>query len=254
MAAILSIEAAAPGDRCHLAHDGRVALVVDAPRDVDHVLAAADEAGVRITHIFQTHLHDGQVAGGPDLSRATGAAYHLNAVDVVDFERVPVRDGDLIDIGDRMWVRVLATPGHTFTHLSYVLEEAGHGVWTVQGVFSGGSLLPGAVGRPDLLGPGHTKTLAYHQHSSARRLAMLPDETRILPTHGFGGCRLVTRKVADVPTIGVAKIANPALTTDADDFVAELLAGLEMRTASHAHAMTPTAGALRPCGFPRPSP
>ena len=51
-----------------------------------------------------------------------------------------------------MTVRALATPGHTFTHLSYALESAGE----VVGVFTGGSLLYGSTGRPDLLGPDNT--------------------------------------------------------------------------------------------------
>ena len=57
-------------------------------------------------------------------------------------------------------LRVLATPGHTFTHLSYVLEAGGE----VTGVFTGGSLLFGSTGRPDLLGPAHTG-LARAQHA-----------------------------------------------------------------------------------------
>ena len=72
-----------------------------------------------------------------------------------------------------MRVRVLATPGHTYTHLSYVLRGAGT---RDRGVFSGGSLLFGATGRPDLLGPDHTDDLVHHQYASAHRLAaVLPD-------------------------------------------------------------------------------
>ena len=61
---------------------------------------------------------------GP-LAEATGAAYHVNAEDQVSFHRVPVRDGDVVSVGDRMRVRVIATPGHTFTHLSYALAVDG---------------------------------------------------------------------------------------------------------------------------------
>ena len=68
-----------------------------------------------------------------------------------------------------MRVRVLATPGHTWTHLSYVLEDAATG--EVAAVFTGGSLLHGSTGRPDLLGARHAPALAAAQHASARRLA-----------------------------------------------------------------------------------
>jgi glyoxylase-like metal-dependent hydrolase (beta-lactamase superfamily II)/rhodanese-related sulfurtransferase len=234
MATIIPIDTPTLGDRSYLAHDGRVALVIDPQRDIDRVLAVAEQAGVRITHVFETHIHNDYVTGGLALAQATGAAYHVNAEDPVSFERVPVRDGDLIEVGDRMWIRVLATPGHTFTHLSYVLEEYVDDAWTVYGVFSGGSLLHGAVGRPDLLGPAHTQTLARHQHSSAHRLAMLPEEARVLPTHGFGSFCSATQSRAESSTIGTEKAANPALTTDADDFVAELLAGLDAWPAYYA--------------------
>ena len=77
-----------------------------------------------------------------------------------------------------MRVRVLATPGHTFTHLSYALAERSGAGETAVGVFTGGSLLYGATGRPDLLGPDHTDALVRHQHASARKLAdALPDVT-----------------------------------------------------------------------------
>src|SRR5207253_2450205 len=102
---------------------------------------------------------------------ATGAAYHVNADDPVAFDRVAVHDGDVVAVGDTLRVRVLATPGHTFTHLSYVLEVHDRAV----AAFTGGSLLHGSVGRPDLLGPAHTGTLARHQYASVRRLATLSD-------------------------------------------------------------------------------
>lgn len=63
------------GDRSYLVHDGAVALVIDPQRDIDRVLAQAAEHGVRISHVFETHLHNDYVTGGLALSLATGAAY-----------------------------------------------------------------------------------------------------------------------------------------------------------------------------------
>ena len=113
-----TIETPSLGDRSYLAHDGSVALVIDPQRDIDRVLAVAQEAGVRITHVFETHIHNDYVTGGLALAEATGARYHVNAQDEVAFDRVPVEDGEVVRISPRMRVRVLATPGHTFTHLS----------------------------------------------------------------------------------------------------------------------------------------
>ena len=153
MIEVISIDTPALGDRSYLATDGRVALVVDPQRDIDRVLAAAAARGVRITHVFETHIHNDYVSGGLALARATGAAYHVNAADEVAFDRVPVTDGDAVAVGGTMPVQVIATPGHTFTHLSYVLQDTGTGRRAA--VFTGGSLLYGSTGRPDLLGPAH---------------------------------------------------------------------------------------------------
>ncbi|MFK5635917.1 MULTISPECIES: rhodanese-like domain-containing protein [unclassified Ornithinimicrobium] len=227
------LETPSLGDRSYVVHDGEVALVVDPQRDIDRVLALAEQAGVRITHVFETHIHNDYVTGGLALSEATGAAYHVNAEDAVAFERVPTRDGDEIVVSPLMTVRAIATPGHTYTHLSYSLVSEGEPV----GVFTGGSLLFGATGRPDLLGRDHTHALVHHQYASARRLAELPEQTRVLPTHGFGSfCSAgSTSEDATASTIGQERRQNPALTQDEERWVADTLAGLEAFPAYYAH-------------------
>src|SRR6266487_2141483 len=232
MLEIIPIDTPSLGDRSYLVHDGRVALVVDPQRDLDRVLALAEQHGVRITHVFETHIHNDYVTGGLALATATGAAYHVNADDPVTFARVPVRDGDAIQVAGTMRVRVLATPGHTFTHLAYVLEVDAVPV----GVFTGGSLLYGSTGRPDLLGPGDATTLVRLQFGSARRLAAgLPDATPVLPTHGFGSFCSATQAEGTSSTIGQEKRGNPALTLGESDYAEALLAGLDVWPAYYAH-------------------
>jgi glyoxylase-like metal-dependent hydrolase (beta-lactamase superfamily II)/rhodanese-related sulfurtransferase len=232
MITVLPSDTPGLGDRSYLAHDGEVALVVDPQRDHDRVLGLAEAAGVRITHVFESHIHNDYVTGGYQLARAVGARYVINADDPVSFQRVGVRDGELIEVGPRMRVRVLHTPGHTHTHLSFALEADGEPV----AVFTGGSLLHGSTGRPDLLGTDHTRTLAHAQWHSARRLAAeLPDGTEVYPTHGFGSFCSATQSGGAASTIGQEKRANPALTTDEARYVEELLAGLDAYPAYYAH-------------------
>ncbi len=240
---VIALDTPTLGDRSYLAHDGAVALVVDPQRDIDRFLALAAGHRVRITHVFETHLHNDYVTGGLALARATGAAYHVNAADAVSFDRVPVSDGDVIEVSPAMRVRVAATAGHTFTHLSYVLEAAGRR----PAVFTGGSLLYGSTGRPDLLGAAHAGTLAHAQYASAHRLAAeLPDEAAVYPTHGFGSFCSATQAEGDSSTIGQEKRSNPVLTMDEDSYVAGLLAGLDAYPAYYAH-MGP-ANAAGPAG------
>src|SRR5215470_14840980 len=124
MLEVLPIETPALGDRSYLVHDGETALVIDPQRDIDRVIALADGAGVRVTHVAETHMHNDYVTGGFALARAAGAAYLVNADDPVSVDRTPVSDGDLVEIGG-MQLRALATPGHTYSHLAYVVEAGG---------------------------------------------------------------------------------------------------------------------------------
>jgi hydroxyacylglutathione hydrolase len=247
---VVTIDTPSLGDRTYLATDGASALVIDPQRDIDRVLAAAAARGVTVTHVFETHIHNDYVSGGLALARRCGAAYHVNAADAVAFGRVGITDGDTIAVGPSMQVRVIATPGHTFTHLAYALEDAVTG--EAVAVFTGGSLLQGSTGRPDLLGPGHTLALAAAQHASARRLARaLPDRTPVCPTHGFGSFCAAATAGATASTIGDEKRSNPALTLEEDSYVAALLAGLDAYPAYYAH-MAP-ANRAGP-GAPDPTP
>jgi glyoxylase-like metal-dependent hydrolase (beta-lactamase superfamily II)/rhodanese-related sulfurtransferase len=248
---VIAIDTPTLGDRSYLAHDGQVAVVIDPQRDIDRVLALARRSGVRITHVLETHIHNDYVTGGLALARETEAEYYVNADDDVAYERTPIRDGDVVSVSPTLRLRTLATPGHTFTHLSYALESRPRpdGDFTTVGVFTGGSLLFGTTGRPDLLGDDHADALARHQYASAHRLAgELPDETPVLPTHGFGSfCSPGAAGDSTASTIGAEKRQNSALTQEKETWVADTLASLDAYPAYYVH-MTPTnsAGPLAP--------
>jgi rhodanese-related sulfurtransferase len=94
-------------------------------------------------------------------------------------------------------------------------------------VFSGGSLLTGSAGRTDLLGWERAETLARLQYGSVRRLARLPAETRLCPTHGAGSFCSVGPVGRSQSTIGDEVAANPVLAhRDEESFVAAQLSGL----------------------------
>ncbi|WP_143673115.1 MBL fold metallo-hydrolase, partial [Streptomyces griseiscabiei] len=146
-----TIEVPGLGNRSYLAGGPRGAVAVDPPRDIDRVIAAAARRDVRIAYVVETHVHNDYVTGGPELARLTGAAYLVPAGARVAYDRVPVHDGDTaeIDSDAELTLRAIATPGHTPHHTAYVLEEGGVAV----AAFTGGSLLIGTVGRPDLVEP-----------------------------------------------------------------------------------------------------
>ncbi len=224
------------GDRSYVAHDGATAVVVDPQRDIDRVEAVLDRLGVTVGLVLETHIHNDYVTGGYELARRTGARYAVNAEDRVGFERTPVTDGDVLEVG-ALRVQALATPGHTFTHLSYAVSDTARPEEPPV-VFTGGSLLYGSVGRPDLLGTEHTDALARAQFRSARKLVgALPESAAVYPTHGFGSfCSAGSATGGDGSTLGDEKARNDALTTaDEDAFVKNLVANLTGYPAYYAH-------------------
>lgn len=223
MMRIETIETSGLGDRSYLATDGEVGIVVDPQRDIDRVLALVHKHGARLTHVFETHIHNDYVTGGLELAERMGAEYVLSADDAVSFDRTPVREGDVIRTG-AMRIRAVHTPGHTYHHLSYVLEDANG---NAEAVFTGGSMLYGTSGRTDLLGPEHSDTLTHRQYSSIRRLAdELPPKTRVFPTHGFGSFCSATPASGEDSTIEEERKVNPALNLDEQEYVDNLLSGL----------------------------
>ncbi|MEV5753915.1 rhodanese-like domain-containing protein [Actinoallomurus sp. NPDC052308] len=148
----------------------------------------------------------------------------------------------------RPGLRAVATPGHTPHHTSYVLEDGG----TPVAAFTGGSLLIGAVGRPDLVDPRLTEQLARAQHASAHRLARLPDQVRVLPTHGFGSFCSSAQTQGESTTIGAEKARNTALTKDVDAFVAELLGDLDDVPAYYTHMSPANAAGPAPVDLTEP--
>jgi hydroxyacylglutathione hydrolase len=229
---VVTIETPGLGDRSYLAHDGAAAVVVDPQRDIDRVLRAADDAGARITHVLETHIHNDYITGGLALAQATGAAYVVAAGEDVGFSRTAARDGEEFGAGSLM-LRALATPGHTPGHLSYVLREGGG---DPAAVFTGGSMLFGAVGRTDLISPDDTEWLTRAQYRSVHRLAdELPDDVPVYPTHGFGSFCSATPTTGSSSTIGAERRANMALLSDEAAFVTDLMAGLNAYPRYYAH-------------------
>ncbi|HWD06350.1 MAG TPA: MBL fold metallo-hydrolase [Amycolatopsis sp.] len=228
------LETSSLGDRSYVVHDGSTALVVDPQRDIDRVESALSDRGLSCAAVLETHIHNDYVSGGLELARRTGAGYLVNAEDPVRFDRTAVVDGDRFAFGS-LRVEVMATPGHTVTHLSYLVTDAsGDGE---PAVFTGGSLLYGSVGRTDLVDPGLTESLTRAQYRSARKLAELPAATRLFPTHGFGSfCSSGAATGGGSSTIGDELARNDALTaSDEDAFVAALIANLTAYPAYYAH-------------------
>ncbi|MET8679704.1 MBL fold metallo-hydrolase [Streptomyces sp. NPDC004647] len=227
-----TIETEGLGNRGYLAGGRDRAAAVDPSRDIDRVMASAARRGVAIAYVVETHVHNDYISGGLELAQVTGARYVVPAAAQVAFERVPIAGGDALGVDEGLMLRAVATPGHTPHHTAYVLADDGRDV----AAFTGGSLLIGTVGRPDLVEPRLTEQLARAQYESAHRLAdALDDEVQVMPTHGFGSFCSSAQAGGDRTTVGAERKVNEALVKDVDTFVADLLAGLEDVPAYYAH-------------------
>jgi glyoxylase-like metal-dependent hydrolase (beta-lactamase superfamily II)/rhodanese-related sulfurtransferase len=233
---VVVIDSIGLGDRSYVVHDGVSALVVDPQRDIDRVERVLAEHGVKVTHVAETHIHNDYVTGGLELARKHGATYVVPGGVELDYGTEPfvvaVSDGDTFQVGD-FEVTAIHTPGHTPHHISFSAQKAGH----PGAVFTGGSMLFGSVGRPDLVAPDLTEKQAHDQWHSVQRLASdLHGETGVFPTHGFGSFCSATQAAGGYEsTVEKEKGINPALTQSESDFVTLVLDGLDVFPAYYAH-------------------
>ena len=218
------------GDRSYVVGNGSSAIVIDPQRDIDRVQAVLDKHGWSVSHVLETHFHNDYVSGGLELAKVLGAEYVVPDGMEISFAAHQVSDKAEIE-SDLGLIRVLHTPGHTPNHISFAVNVGG----VDQALFTGGSLLFGSVGRPDLLGPALTEPLARAQWNSMRRIAAeVTNSAAVYPTHGFGSFCSATATVGDASTVAEQMKTNPAFSVDEETFVSELIAGLDAYPAYYA--------------------
>ncbi len=212
-----------------------VMAVVDPRRDIDVYLALASEQGMRVTHIFDTHVHADHVSGARELSRASGADIYIHENALVEYEVKKVKDGDYFELG-RAGIRVLHTPGHTPNSISLLVTDYARSDQPAM-ILTGDLLFVGDTGRPDLPGDEiineQIRNLYDSLHST---LGDLPDFLEVYPAHGQGS--LCGRGMSAKPssTLGYERIANPRMRLkDFVEFKADIMTGLPMRPQSFSH-------------------
>ena len=222
------------GDNSYLVSSEGEAAVVDPQRDAWRFLRAAEAARARIRAVLETHVHNDYVSGAQELQAATGAELVVPAEGRHQFPHRPAADGHELWIGN-LRLAALATPGHTPEHLAWLLYQGDAAAPSA--VFTGGSLLVGSAGRTDLLGPELAGELTRAQFASIRRLAALPDEVEVLPTHGAGSfCVAAMPATRRTSTIALERRENPLFqAADLTAFDAELRGELLAYPAYYRH-------------------
>jgi len=220
---VLVVSTPGLGNSTYLIASGDEAVVIDPPRDGWRVTEVAEERGWRVTHALETHVHNDYLSGARELRSSHQTRIVAPAKGRYLFPYQPADEGFSIDLGGGGLV-ARATPGHTPEHISWELQD---GAGRPRALFSGGSLLIGGVCRTDLLGDARVAELTEAQYRSMRRLAELPDDVVVYPTHGAGS--FCVAGDADGPvhsTIGALKRWNPAFAApDLATFDQQLVAG-----------------------------
>jgi len=185
------------------------AAAVDPPYAIGPLLAAAEQAGVRIVRVLETHNHADHVSGHGRLALEHDARVSIHALADVAYPCEPFEDGDEILVGS-LNVKVMHTPGHRPEHSCFLVE--GH-------LLTGDSLLIGDAARPDLA--IEAREGAESLFHSLERLAELPDETEVDPGHTGGSLCGAGLSRERVSTIGMERLSNSALAIhDEQQFVA----------------------------------
>jgi hypothetical protein len=115
------------------------AAVVDPIGEIGPYIDAADETGMRILYVIDTHLHADHISSGRDLARATGADCVLFADAQVAFPFRGVCDGEILALGN-VAIEILHSPGHrpSTSHFSLPIGP----VPTSRGLLPASSVLP----------------------------------------------------------------------------------------------------------------
>lgn len=203
------------------------AVVVDPQRDVSEYLSDAEDLGMRIELVIETHFHADFVSGHLKLAEATGASIVYSSVAQPEFDFVAVDDAQRYSLGE-VTLEFRQTPGHTPESMSIVVYERADDT-VPYGVLTGDTLFIGDVGRPDLLASiGFTRDELADKlyHSLHDRLMTLPDATRVYPAHGAGSACGKNLSTELWSTMGEQKRTNYALRApDKQSFIDLVSAG-----------------------------
>ncbi|HYL47960.1 MAG TPA: MBL fold metallo-hydrolase [Stellaceae bacterium] len=189
------------------------AAVVDPVGDIVPYLKAAQETGMRILYVIDTHIHADHMSAGRRLVEAAGADYVLFAEANAASPFHGVRDGDVLPLGN-VSVQVLHTPGHTPEHISLLVTDRTRSdePWFA---LTGHTLMVGDVGRTELAATAEEGARILFR--SLQRLKTLPDYLEVLPG-AFAGS-VCGRRLSGKPmsTIGFEKRHNVAFCIEDEE-------------------------------------
>ena len=186
------------------------ACVVDPERHVGRYLQAAQQNGVRIMHIFDTHLHADHITGSHELAALTGAKIHVHPGVEAGYPHQDMREGDRFRFGAAE-LEVIETFGHTPNSVSFAVTDHSRSK-DVFALLTGDLLFVGDIGRPDLAGADLLEAQVRNLYDSLYvKLSRFPDWVEVYPAHGEGSLCGRGMSPKPVTTLGFERRNNPLL-------------------------------------------
>lgn len=204
------------------------AAIIDPLREITPYLERAEQDGVKIKYIFETHFHADFVSGHVDLAKATGATIVYGPNAKTSFDAHIATDGETFQLGN-VQIEILHTPGHTMESSCFLLKDENG---KDKALFSGDTLFIGDVGRPDLAQKAADMTqeqlAATLFHSLRNKIMPLNDDVIVYPAHGAGSACGKNMSKETTDTLGNQKATNYALRANMTEaeFVQEVTDGL----------------------------
>jgi glyoxylase-like metal-dependent hydrolase (beta-lactamase superfamily II) len=184
------------------------ALLVDPVLEqTERDLKLLQELGLTLRYCLETHVHADHITSASKLRATTGCLSVLPVLAQVDCADRHIQDGEVLQLGG-VTVRAIATPGHTDSHMAYLVNET-H-------LLTGDALFIRGCGRTDFQS-GNAGVL---YDSITQRLFTLPDTTLVFPGHDYRG--------QTVSSVAEEKRWNPRLVgRNREEFI-QLMEGLKL--------------------------
>ncbi|PIC64180.1 hypothetical protein CSV79_08315 [Sporosarcina sp. P13] len=202
----------------YMVTSGGEAAIIDATRMTDIFTDFADQKGVKITHILDTHLHADHISGGRKIAQATGATYWLPPKDAeeVTFDYAPLEGDTSIKIGEtKIDIQALYSPGHTIGSTSFIVDDSY--------LMTGDILFIDSIGRPDLAGLADD-WVSDLRESLYIRYQELSEDLTVLPAH-FMIIEELNEDGSVSEKLGVLYKRNHSLNIEDEEQFRELVTG-----------------------------
>jgi len=215
-----------------------VMAVIDPRRDIGVYLRIAEESGMRITHIFDTHVHADHISGAQELRSSTNADIYVHESAPVEYQAGKLKDGDEFRFGYAK-LRAVHTPGHTPNSVSFLIADLARSS-EPEMILTGDLLFVGDIGRPDLPGSEILDEQVENLYDSLyKTLGSLPDYLEVYPSHGEGSLCGGGMSAKPFSTLGYERLANPMLQYhDYEEFKHAILANTPVRPQSFSHIIS----------------